>query len=146
MIEEALAGHPAVAFAGAIGQPDAFAGELPCVYVELTKNATATVAELTEYAAARIPERAAVPKHVEILPELPKTAVGKIFKPDLRRLAIRRVLDAALAEAGIGAAVGEVIEDKKRGLVARLERKGPVDGVAVAKLLGQFTCQWEWRD
>ncbi len=35
MIEEALAGHPAVATAGAIGQPDAFAGELPCVYVEL---------------------------------------------------------------------------------------------------------------
>lgn len=145
MIEEALAGHPAVAFAGAIGQPDAFAGELPCVYVELTKGATATVAELAEFASARIPERAAVPKYVEVLPELPKTAVGKIFKPDLRRLAIRRVFDAALAEAGIAASVGEVIEDKKRGLVARLERKGPVDEAAVAKLLGQYTCQWDWR-
>lgn len=145
MIEEALAGHPAVAFAGAIGQPDAFAGELPCAYVELTKGATATVAELAEFAATRIPERAAVPKHIEILPELPKTAVGKIFKPDLRRLAIRRVFDAALTEAGLAASVGEVIEDKKRGLVARLDRKGAVDEAAVGKLLGQFTCQWEWR-
>lgn len=34
-IEEALAGHEAVAFVGAIGQPEAFAGELPCAYVEL---------------------------------------------------------------------------------------------------------------
>ncbi|HQY44867.1 MAG TPA: acyl-CoA synthetase [Paracoccaceae bacterium] len=146
MIEEALAGHPAVAFAGAIGQPDAFAGELPCVYVELTKGATATVAELLDFAAERIPERAAVPKHLEILSELPKTAVGKIFKPDLRRLAIRRVFDASLAEAGIAASVAEVVEDKKRGLVARLTRKGPVDEAAVAKLLGQYTCQWDWRD
>ena len=145
MIEEALAGHPAVAFAGAVGQPDAFAGELPCVYVELTKGASASVGELMEFAAARIPERAAVPKHLEILSELPKTAVGKIFKPDLRRLAIHRVFDAALAEAGLAAEVGDVIEDKKRGLVARLERKGPVDDGAVAKLLGQFACQWEWR-
>jgi len=145
MIEEALAGHPAVAFAGAVGQPDAFAGELPCAYVELTKGASADVGELMEFAAARIPERAAVPKHLEILPELPKTAVGKIFKPDLRRLAIRRVFDAALAEAGLAATVGEVVEDKKRGLVARLERKGPVDDDAVRKLLGQFACQWEWR-
>lgn len=145
MIEEALAGHPAVAFAGAVGQPDAFAGELPCAYVELTKGASADVGELMEFAAARIPERAAVPKHLEILPELPKTAVGKIFKPDLRRLAIRRVFDAALAEAGLAAAVGEVVEDKKRGLVARLERMGPVDDDAVRKLLGQFACQWEWR-
>ena len=32
-----------------------------------------------------VSERAAHPKHMEILPELPKTAVGKVFKPDLRK-------------------------------------------------------------
>ncbi|MCB2141793.1 MAG: AMP-binding protein, partial [Rhodobacteraceae bacterium] len=63
MIEEALAGHPAVATAGAIGQPDAFAGELPCVYVELVAGASATAEELMAYAADHIAERAAVPKH-----------------------------------------------------------------------------------
>ncbi|MBU0863073.1 MAG: acyl-CoA synthetase, partial [Alphaproteobacteria bacterium] len=82
-IEEALAGHDAIAFAGAIGQPDAHAGELPCVYVELVSGAKITEAELLEYAKAHIHERAAHPKHLEILDELPKTAVGKIFKPDL---------------------------------------------------------------
>jgi acyl-CoA synthetase (AMP-forming)/AMP-acid ligase II len=145
VIEEALARHPAVGFVGAIGQPDAFAGELPCAYVELVKGATVSADELLEHARSQIQERAAVPKHVEVLPELPKTAVGKIFKPDLRKKAIARVYGAALAEAGIAAGVAEVVEDKKRGLVARLDRRGPVDEAAVAKLLGQFTQPWEWR-
>ena len=145
-IEEALARHPAVSFVGAIGQPDAFAGELPCAYVELIKGASTTVEELMAFAREEIPERAAVPRHIELLADLPKTAIGKIFKPDLRRLAISRVYDAALTDARISAQVAEVVEDKKRGLVARLIRKGPVDEAAVARLLGQFTSPWEWRD
>ncbi|MCX8508571.1 MAG: AMP-binding protein, partial [Rhodobacteraceae bacterium] len=144
MIEEGLSGHPAVAFVGAIGQPDAFAGELPCVYVELVKGASATVADLQAWAADHIPERAAIPKHIEILPELPKTAVGKIFKPDLRRLAMARVFNAALAEAGICAEVADVIEDKKLGLVVRLARKGPLDEAAVGHLMGQYAGSWAW--
>ena len=100
MIEEALMGHPAVAFVGAIGQPDAHAGELPCAYVELVKDAKVTVEELMAHAEKHIIERAALPKYIEILPELPKTAVGKVFKPDLRRMAITRIYDAALKKAG----------------------------------------------
>lgn len=145
-IEEALMSHPAVAFVGAIGQPDAFAGELPCAYVELMKGAEVTVEELMDHARGHIHERAAVPKHIEILPELPKTAVGKIFKPDLRRLAIARVYDAALAEAGLAARVREVVEDKKRGLVARLERTGALDEAALAHKLGEFTRPWDWAE
>ena len=143
-IEEAMMGHPAVAFAGAIGQPDVHAGELPCVYVELVKDAQVTVDELMSYAQDHISERAAVPKYLEILPELPKTAVGKVFKPDLRRRAIQRVYDAALTGAGLPAHVGEVVEDKKRGLVARLSRDGAVDEARLAEVLGGFTRPWEW--
>ena len=141
-IEEAMLSHPAVAFAGAIGQPDSFAGELPCVYVELVAGTQASEAELLAHAKAHIHERAAIPKHVEILAELPKTAVGKIFKPDLRRMAITRVYDKALD--GTGARVAEVVEDKKRGLVARLAREGEVDEAAVKAKLGEFTRPWEW--
>ena len=144
VIEDALMSHPAVAFVGAIGQPDAFAGELPCAYVELVAGAEVSAEALLEHARQHVTERAAVPKHVEILAELPKTAVGKIFKPDLRKLAIRRVYDAALAEAGLTVGVAEVIDDKKRGLVARLARQGTVEDRAVADCLGQFTCPWEW--
>jgi len=97
-----------------------------------------------EHARAHIHERAAVPKHVEILPELPKTAVGKIFKPDLRKLAIRRVYDEILQGAGLAAEVAEVIDDKKRGLVAQIKPTAEVDREAVAKLLGQMALPWEW--
>lgn len=144
IIEEALMGHQAVGFVGAIGQPDAHAGELPCAYVELVKGASATVDDLMDYAGKHISERAAVPKYMEILPELPKTAVGKVFKPDLRRMAITRTYDRALAEAGISARVVNVIEDKKRGLVAQLEKSAPVEDAAVASILGQFSNPWEW--
>jgi fatty-acyl-CoA synthase len=145
-IEEALMRHEAVAFVGAIGQPDSFAGELPCAYVELVAGKSVTPADLLEFARQHVHERAAVPKHVEILQELPKTAVGKVFKPDLRRRAISRVFDAALAEAGLAARVAEVKEDKKRGLVAVLLRTGPVDDAEVARLMGEFSGPWEWAD
>ena len=144
IIEEALMGHPAVAMAGAIGQPDAHAGELPCVYLELVKGASATVDELMAHASAHISERAALPKYMEVLPELPKTAVGKVFKPDLRRMAISRVYDAALAEAGISARVARVVEDRKRGLVAQLTKTAPVAEDAVKAVLGRFSNPWEW--
>jgi fatty-acyl-CoA synthase len=144
IIEEALMSHPAVAFVGAIGQPDAVAGELPCAYVELVKGAEVTVAALTEHARTTIKERAAVPKQIEVLAELPKTAVGKVFKPDLRRRAITRIYDQALAEAGLPAAVAAVVEDRKRGLVARIERRGAVDEAAVARVLGSYSNAWEW--
>ena len=142
-IEEALAGHDAVALAGAIGQPDAHAGEIPCVYVELVDGATATEAELMAYAKANIHECAAHPKHLEIMDELPKTAVGKIFKPDLRKRAITRIFNAALANAGVAAEVGSVAEDKKRGLVAHLVKTGTVDAVGVTKALGAFANPWD---
>lgn len=141
-IEEALAGHEAVAFAGAIGQPDAHAGELPCVYVELVAGSKVTEAELMEFANAKINERAAHPKYLEIMPELPKTAVGKIFKPDLRKAAITRVFDAALADAGVAAQVSKVTEDKKRGLVATI-KSDDASADDVSAVLSRFTTAWE---
>lgn len=144
VIEEALSSHPAVGFAGAIGQPDAFAGELPCAYVELVAGSNATQAELLAHCRERITERAAIPKHIEILPELPKTAVGKIFKPTLRALATARVLDEALAP--LGASVSAVDEDKKRGMVARIHRKAEASEAAVRQKLGEFAVAWDWDD
>ena len=85
MIEEALAGHPDVGFAGAIGQPDAHAGEVPCAFVELVDGATATLMICWRFVRKMSTSGAAQPKYLEIMDELPKTAVGKIFKPDLRR-------------------------------------------------------------
>ncbi len=143
-IEEALAGHPAVAFAGAIGQPDSFAGELPCVYVELVDGTEVSIDELMAHANEHVHERAARPKYLEIIDELPKTAVGKVFKPDLRKMAITRIYNAALSEAGHAAEVVRVVDSKKRGLVAQITKTGTVDEEAVLHLLGEFTRPWEW--
>jgi fatty-acyl-CoA synthase len=145
-IEEALMSHPAVAFVGAIGQPDAVAGELPCAYVELVAGAEVTADELMRHAHKHVHERAAVPKHIDILEELPKTAVGKVFKPDLRKRAIQRVYDQALAHAKVEARVSEVVDDAKRGLVAKIRRTGVVEAAAVDKVLGEFTRPWDWDE
>lgn len=143
-IEEALAGHPDVAFAGAIGQPDAHAGEVPCVYVELVDGSTITESALMDFAKKNIHERAAHPKHLEIMDELPKTAVGKIFKPDLRKRAITRTFNAALSGANVAVNVQSVTEDKKRGLVAHLTKTGTVDDASVTDALGAFSNPWDW--
>ncbi|MBU2983640.1 acyl-CoA synthetase [Lentibacter algarum] len=142
-IEDAMLAHKDVAFAGAIGQPDAHAGEVPCVSVELVDGASVSADELLEHAQRHIHERAAFPKYVEVLDELPKTAVGKIFKPDLRKAAITRIYNAALEKAGVAARVNVVIDDKKRGLVAQLDANGASEE-DVGKVLGAFTRPWEW--
>ncbi|HSF94171.1 MAG TPA: acyl-CoA synthetase [Thermohalobaculum sp.] len=145
MIEEALASHPEVAFAGAIGQPDAHAGEVPCVYLELVAGATVTVADLYAFAEKAVPEAAAVPKHIEVMDALPKTAIGKVFKPELRKLAISRVLGAALDEAGVAAEI-EVAERKGRGLVARITLRNMDDAARASQVLGRLPQKWEVAD
>jgi len=141
-IEEALLGHPAVSFAGAIGQPDAHAGELPCAFVELVDGAIVTPDELIAHCKTHVKERAAQPKHIKIMDELPKTAVGKIFKPDLRKDAITRIYNETLETNGLDSRVVSVIDDKKRGLVAQIEANG-VSDTAIQTILGGFIGKWE---
>lgn len=144
-IEEALAGHEAVAFVGAIGQPCAYSGELPCAYVELVDGATVTIDDLMTYAKAHIHERAAFPKYIEIIDELPKTAVGKVFKPELRKRAITRVFNESLEKAGLPQRVVGVIDDKKRGLVAQISPL-TLDTDTLEACLGQFPNPWAFED
>jgi len=143
LIEERLCEHPDVALAAAIGQPDAHAGELPMAYVLLRDGATATAADLREFAATRIPERAAIPVRVEIIPQMPLTAVGKIFKPRLRHMAIERVCQEVLGKAGIDARV-QARDDKRRGTVVivqladRARRKAATDALGRLPLAVEF--------
>ena len=97
VIEEALYTHPAVALAAAVGKPDAYAGELPVAYVVLKSGATVTEQALLDYAQQMVKERAAIPKGIVILDQMPLTTVGKIFKPPLRSDAVRRVYAEALS-------------------------------------------------
>jgi fatty-acyl-CoA synthase len=89
VIEDAMASHPAVQHCAAIGEPDAYAGELPVVFVTLKPGAQADEDELLAYVREHVDEPPASPKSVTVLPSMPMTLVGKIFKPELRQLAAR---------------------------------------------------------
>jgi fatty-acyl-CoA synthase len=107
-IEDALLEHEAVALAAAVGLPDAYAGELPSVFVTLKPGASAAPAELAAFAALRVPEPAAAPKRVWIIEEMPLTPVGKIFKPPLRAEAARHAVAETLDSPDVaGIASGE---------------------------------------
>lgn len=137
LIEERLCEHPDVALAAAVGQPDAHAGELPMAYVLLREGATTTAEALREFAAARIPERAAVPVRIEIVMQMPLTAVGKIFKPRLRHLAIERVCGETLHSAGIDAEV-KARDDKRRGTVVVVHLEDEALRTAATEALGRL--------
>lgn len=92
MIEEVFMVHSDVASVAAVGQPDIYAGELPCVYICLKPGVYISTDELMSFCESLIPERAAKPVHIEIIDDLPLTEVGKIFKPALRLEASKRVI------------------------------------------------------
>jgi len=141
VIEETISSHPAVAMVGAIGQPDADKGELPCAYVQLNEGDNVSGDELIAYCENKISEMAAVPKYIEIITEMPLTAVGKIFKPELRKRSIIRIYNNALATAGVSATVSKVEEDPKEGLKAHI--KGASSNKEIGKVLDPFTFGWQ---
>ena len=81
-----------------MGRPDAYAGELPVCYVELSPGSDVSEEELRHFAEQEISERPAWPRHVHVVPQVPVTAVGKIFKPSLRQDAVERVVRTLLDE------------------------------------------------
>lgn len=82
-IENALYGHDAVAECAVFGIPDDHWGEVPAAHVVMSGNRTATENELIDYVASRIP-RHKRPRMVRFVDQLPRTAVGKIRKAELR--------------------------------------------------------------
>jgi fatty-acyl-CoA synthase len=101
IIEDALLQHPSVSIAAAVGQPDAYAGELPVAFVVLKPGAQATGDDLRAFVGPLVAEPAIHPRHVAILQDMPLTPIGKIYKPALRVLATRRGIAEAFAGIGI---------------------------------------------
>lgn len=150
LIEEPLHTHPTVALAAAVGRPDAHAGEVPVAYVQLAEGKSASEEELLEFAKGKIGERAAIPKRIIIINEMPVTAVGKIFKPTLVYKEIKDVYENVLAKIdGIEAAKAEVGPNKLLGTLARLLIKlenGADEGVVeeqIKKELGKYTVKYK---
>jgi len=96
VIEDPLYRLDGVQLAAAVGRPDPHAGELPIAYVQLQEGANLSEDQILEYLKSEIGERAAVPKEVFIIDQIPLTPVDKIFKPSLRWQSIQRVYEAEL--------------------------------------------------
>jgi fatty-acyl-CoA synthase len=96
-IEEVLLRHPAVQLAAAVGQPDAYAGEVPVAFVQLRPGASADGEALRAFVEPLISERPAMPRRIDVIDTMPLTAIGKVYKPALRAIAAGRAIDEALA-------------------------------------------------
>ena len=83
-VEGVLLRHPAVQEAAIVGLPHEKWGEAPFAYVVLKSGASATEAELIAFTRERLAHFKA-PHGVTFVPELPKTATGKIQKFVLRK-------------------------------------------------------------
>ncbi|TMG43816.1 MAG: long-chain-fatty-acid--CoA ligase [Chloroflexi bacterium] len=83
-VEGVLLRHPAVQEAAIVGLPHEKWGEAPFAYVVLKSGASATEAELIAFTRERLAHFKA-PHGVSFVPELPKTATGKIQKFVLRK-------------------------------------------------------------
>ena len=82
-VEGVLMRHPAVQEVGVVGVPDERWGEVPHAFVVLKSGGLATGDELIAFVRERLAHFKA-PRGVSFLPELPKTATGKIQKFVLR--------------------------------------------------------------
>jgi fatty-acyl-CoA synthase len=83
-VEGLLLMHPAVQEVAVVGVPHEKWGEAPVAFVVLKTGGTASEDELRTFARARL-AHFKVPHGFSIVPELPKTATGKIQKYVLRR-------------------------------------------------------------
>jgi fatty-acyl-CoA synthase len=82
-VEGALLRHPAVQEVAIVGMPDERWGETPHAFVVLEAGATATETELLNYARDQL-AHFKCPQKIHFVPELPKTATGKVQKYVLR--------------------------------------------------------------
>jgi len=84
-VDEVLFAHPKILEACVIGVPDSHSGERVKAFVVLKEGETATAEEIIEYCGKNL-TKYKIPKYVEFVADLPKSAVGKILRKELRAM------------------------------------------------------------
>ena len=100
-IEDAALGFPGVALAAAVGRPDAYAGEVPMLFVSTQPGVHIDPQALSAFVLEKILEPPARPRAVSVIAEMPVTPIGKIFKPKLREIAAGEAARELLAAEGL---------------------------------------------
>jgi fatty-acyl-CoA synthase len=135
LVEDAFLAHPAVAMCAVVAEPDADAGEVPVAFVALKPGVKLAAEDLLAAVAPTVYERPACPKRVVLLDALPVTAIGKVFKPELRLRAIEIKLREALLDWAPGASATVRAFEQSGRQRALIELPGPRDEALHERLL-----------
>jgi long-chain acyl-CoA synthetase len=84
-VEDVLFTHPAVLEAAVIGVPDQYRGEAVKAFITLRPGENATADEVIEFCRSNL-AKYKVPTLVEFMTSLPKSAVGKVLRRELREM------------------------------------------------------------
>jgi acyl-CoA synthetase (AMP-forming)/AMP-acid ligase II len=85
-VEEVLQRHPAIVDVAVIGLPDPRTGERACAVVTLADGVeTLTLVEIARHCAELGLAKQKVPEQLEIVDEIPRNAMAKIQKPELKK-------------------------------------------------------------
>tara|TARA_R110001583_G_scaffold195215_2_gene370532 strand:- start:5121 stop:7088 length:1968 start_codon:yes stop_codon:yes gene_type:complete len=127
-IEEPITAMVGVSLVAAVGRPDQYAGEVPIAYVTLTDPSINTE-QIMAYAKKHIQERAAIPKAIHIIEQMPVTAVGKIFKPQLSWWQIEKVIKKHISEI-----LPDIVFKKGQVYVEKHEKFGCIATISLSEL------------
>jgi len=91
-VEALLVEHPAIVEAAVVAMPDVRLGERACAFIA-TDRAPPTLAEIRDHLATLEVAKYKWPERIEVIDELPRTAVGKVAKNVLRDT-VRELIEA----------------------------------------------------
>jgi long-chain acyl-CoA synthetase len=83
-VEQVIYAHPAIQEVAVFGAPDPIRGETVHAAIVLKENTTATQEEIIEFCRKNMAAYK-VPRKVDFVGQLPKSATGKILKRVLRK-------------------------------------------------------------
>ncbi|RJR33104.1 MAG: long-chain-fatty-acid--CoA ligase [Desulfobacteraceae bacterium] len=89
-VEKVICSHPSVLECAVFGLPDPQWGESICAMVALKKGMRATAGEIVDHCKEHLASYKK-PKRIEFIKEIPRNAMGKVIKRELRKEILERV-------------------------------------------------------
>jgi non-ribosomal peptide synthetase component E (peptide arylation enzyme) len=90
-VEEMVVRYPGVLAAAVVGMPDPRLGERVCAYVQPVPQQVISAEEILSHLKAQGASLLLLPERIEVVPELPLTAMGKVDKQRLREDIARKL-------------------------------------------------------
>jgi long-chain acyl-CoA synthetase len=93
-LDNVLMGHPKILEACTIGIPHEYRGETVKAFIVVKEGEILTAAEVTNYCKENLAAYK-IPKIIEFIDELPKSAIGKILRRKLKELEMKKLQQQA---------------------------------------------------